>query len=456
MTRNDPIALALQAMSEELRRDVVNHLFWSKFQGSIMPAEKSKSNNIMDARPSGKPIDVNTGISSHGIGDRMLIPMQQHLSGPPTYGDATLIGNEESPSRKWGHVAYNMVRHAITLREGEMDELREDALKAADYMRPDLALWHSQMENYYVTDALMCGVSENLYTTATDETYGQGLGIAKRYHPNLYTFTGATAAAGVLTRVGTTGKFPTDIQIFNALSNFNPASGADLTTDLGFSRYTVDAARNLCMRSKLKPLFTLNGKKFWGWLISSEQYYALLNDEVVRAVWNSQQYKSLADHPMVQGSIGAYGQFVFFEDNVSVRTYAAPAGTAWNTSTGYGLNVLGTRSLVWDKTNKVNPRFEPMTGGIAEGGGKTSVCSIIFGASMLGKADKYSAQFTKPEEVDYGNWKGVAAKAIYGYSRQDFVPQAEIGYMESAPASVTNVYNDSSILVCTWEAVVST
>lgn len=455
MNRNDPIALALQAMSEELRRDVVDFLFWSKFQGSIMPAGKEKTNNISDARPSGKPIDVNHGIKAHGIGDRMLIPMQQHLAGPPTYGSATLIGNEESPARKWGHIAYNMVRHAVTLQEGEMEDLREDALKAADYLRPDLALWHAQMENYYVSDAIYNGVSENLYTSATHEDFGQGLGIAKRYHPNLYTWTGASDAAGALTRVGTANKFPTAQQIYAALRNVN-SSDVDQATNLSFSRYTVQRARNLCFRGKIKPLFNIGGKAFWGWIVTPEQITSLLNDEVVRAVFNGQQYKNLADHPFVKGAVGVYGQFVFFEDAISVRTYALPSGAtdSYAGANGVDMGVIGTGTLVWDKTDKSNPRFNPIEGGLKEKGNVyTSVCSIIFGASMLGKADRYACQFTKPEEVDYGNWKGVAAKAIYGYERQDFVPEAEIGYLESAPASVTKVYNDSSILVCTWELI---
>ena len=460
MNRNDPIALALQALSEELRRDVVDLLFWSKFQGSIMPAGMEKTNATLDnARPSGKPIDVNPGIKAHGIGDRMLIPMQQHLAGPPTYGSATLIGNEESPARKWSHIAYNMVRHAVTLQEGEMEALREDALKAADHMKPDLALWHAQMENYYVSDALYNGVSENLYTSSTHEVFGQGLGIAKRYHPNMYVFTGATDATALPVRVGTAGKFPTAQQIYQALRNIN-TSDVGQNTARSMSRYVVQKMRNICFRSALKPLFKMNGKSFWGWILSPEQTTSLLNDDTVAKVFNSQQYRDLSDHPFVKGSIGMYGQFIFFEDAISVRSYAPPSGMTDNYAGAANADIgcLGTKQLIWDKSDKSNPRFTPIEGAFMAKPSTgtatlTSQGSIIFGASMLGKADRYSAQFTPPEDADYGNWKGIAAKAIYGYNRQDFVPESQALLIESTPANCTNIYNDSSMLVFTWELV---
>lgn len=459
MNRNDPIALAMQALSEELRRDVVDQLFWSQYQGSIMPAGKEKSNNIDDARPSGKPIDVNPGIKAHGIGDRMLIPMQQHLAGPPTYGSATLIGNEESPSRRWGHIAYNMVRHAVTLQEGEMEELREDALKAAEHMKPDLSLWHAQMENYFVSDGLYCGVSENLYTTSTHEDYGQGLGIAKRYHPNMYVAKGASADTTAMSRVGTLGKFPTSQEIYLALRDVNTSNvGQDKARSM--NRLVVQQMRNICYRSKLKPLFNLRGKLFWGWILTPEQTTSLLNDETVSKMFNSQQYRDISDHPLAKGSIGVYGQFVFFEDAISIRSYAPPSGMTdtYAGAANADLGCLGSRELVWDKNDKSNPRFCPIEGAFmakpSTGDATlTSQGSIIFGASMLGKADRYSARFTKEEEADYGNWKGIAAKAIYGYERQDFVPESQISLLETTPASCTNIYNDSSMLVFTFERV---
>lgn len=447
MNRNSPAALALQAISEELRRDFANYCFWSRFTGDINKVGDKRTNDPENFRPSGAVIDKNPGIKSHGIGDRMLIPLQMHLAGPATYGDATLIGNEESIGRKWAHVAYNTVRHATTIREGEMDELRENYLKAADYVRGDEAIWHAQMHNFFVTQAFMEGVSENLSTIATDDVYGEGLGIQKRYHPNYYVYTGAgnADAAGTLTRIGATGKFPTAAQIFNAAANQNQAGGADLNTELSFSSRLVRLARNLAIRH-LRPLFTWGGTRFYGWMISPEQATSLMNDTTYKDVMNSQQYAALKDHPWVSGSVGVFSQFVFFEDATAVRGWAG-TGAA-------DLNIMGSVEMLYDKENKQNPRFLPMEGMIkAAGGTKSNQVSIIFGAGALGQADARPLAYSKPEEIDYGNWQGLATKTVYGISRTDFVPESLVDKIESDVANLTSVYNQSSILVQTWELV---
>lgn len=448
MDRNSKAALALQAISEEMRRDFVNYSFWSRFTGDVNQTGDKRTNDPSNFRPSGAVIDRNPGIKTHGIGDRMLIPLQLHFAGPATYGDATLIGNEESVGRKWAHVAYNMVRHAATLREGEMDELREDYLRAADYVRGDEAIWHAQLHNYFVTQALIEGVSENLSTTATDDTYGEGLGINKRYHPNMYVYVGAASsdAVGTLTRIGTPGKFPTADDCWHAAKNTNPANNADLNTNLKFSTRLVRLARNKAIRM-LKPLFNSGGTNFYGWLISPEQATSLMTDTDYKAVVNSQQYAALKDHPYVKGSVGVYGQFVFFEDATAVRSFS---GTQVD---GSDINILGTAELQWDKENKQNPRFLPIEGAIAENGGYTNQISIIFGAGALGQADAKPLTFTEPEKVDYGNWQGIATKATYGLSRTDYVPESQLDKFEADVANITGVYNESSILVITWELI---
>jgi len=446
MDRNSPVALALQALNETMRRDVRRHLFWSKFQGSIDAGPDPHANGA-NWKPSGSVIEVNNGIRTHGIGDRMLIPMRQGLTGPATYGDATLIGNEEDSARKWAYVHYNQIRHAATLQKGAMDTIREDKLKAAQYVQPELSIWHAEMENWAVTQAFMEGISEGLSTSATDATYGEGLGLVKRYSPNLFSWTGATDATGAYTRIGTAGKFPTAQQVRDGVKNVNTSDhDTDLNNNLPFTPYTAHKARTLVAYRKLKPLFRHGGKNFWGWLISPAQAETLLLHELFRAYANSQQWANIADHPLVQGAVGAYGSFVFFESETSVRGFA---GAETN---GSDLNILGTATHYFSDEDKYNPRFNPIEGAIAETGGYLNHVSHIFGASALGKAD-HSAHEFKFENVDYDNWKGVAAAAVYGYERLDFVKESQISSLEATPSNCTGVYNESSIQVITWQQI---
>jgi hypothetical protein len=318
-----------------------------------------------------------------------------------------------------------------------MDEAREKAFRAAESELESLAWWHAQYENYNILTSIYEGASENLYTTKTNPDYGQGLGIPRRFHPNLVTFTGASDSAGVLTKVGSAGKFPSAAEIYTAAS----AS----TTGLPMSSTAVNLVRMRVMRAGIKPIVTDNGMKFWPWLLTLEQAYTLMKDETFAKMLQSSMWQSMKDHPWVSGALGYYGGFVFYTDILTVRGFAGTAGT--------DLNMLGSVSLIADSDIKQNPRFLPQEGHI-QNSSKSNHVGIIFGESFLGEALHENLAF-KYEEQDYGNWKGVAAKTKYGYERLDFVPQPQVQFLEGTEAqvasSISNVYNKSSMLVMTWQ-----
>ncbi len=205
MNRTD--AALFKQLDVDLRLEAKNHLWWSRVTGDIEYVE-SLDNNDYWMKPSGDIIDRATKPAPNGFGDVMLVPMQMQLAGVGTYGDATLIGREEPTARKVAAVHWNQIRHAVPMQEGMMDLIREEPWKAYELCRPQLAEWHAQMENWEITSALMEGVDEHISTPTADPTYGQGLGCAKRLHPNLYTWTGASDAAGALARIAqTAGEF---------------------------------------------------------------------------------------------------------------------------------------------------------------------------------------------------------------------------------------------------------
>jgi len=449
MDRNEAILLAVQAIATKQRRERYDLLFWSKFKGSINKQGDKVNNDPTQLAPTGSVIEVNDGLKTHGLGDRMIVPMLSPLTGPGRYGDSVMLGHEESHARRIAYVHYNKVRKAAVLQEGEMDAIREDKIKAAEYCGPDLQDWMEKMENWDITRTFYEGISESLTTMDAAElvVHGNTLQLDKRFHPNLYVFRGATPAAGKLTRVGNPGKFPTMTQVFNAASgaagDINGTDTGNSAAPLPMNTYCVRQMRKLVYSGacRIAPLFKSNGVNFWGVLIHPDQHDSLMNDDIYVKNLQSTLWKTLQENPMVNGSVGFYGNFVFFEDPVAVRGFAGANATK--------VNVLGTKELQYDKNDKSNPRFDPIEGCI-EYSNLENKAAIIFGASALGEAlhSKISYHF---EDADYGNWNGIEARAIYGYERLDFVPMNQISKFENDVANITNVYNRSSAIIMTWQ-----
>lgn len=427
--------LGLQPLDVELRAEVKKHLWWSRFKGNVTQGIDANNDPVLKA--SGAPIEVNNKLKTIGYGDRLLVPLERDLAGAPTLGDATLIGREEPSSRAYAKIGYNQVRHAIPVKLGEMDDAREAAFRAAEENTQKLGWWHAQYENYNIVSAIYEGASENLYTSKTNPDYGQGLGIPRRFHPNMFYYAGNTPA---LTKIGSAGKFPSASNIYTAIT--------EATTPLSFCADLVFQARIKVMKLGIKPLVTENGFKFWPWLITPEQAYTLMADSTFTKALQSPAWQEHKSHPWVTGAIGYFGGFVFFEDVLSVRGFSGTAGS--------DLNILGSVTLVASEDLKQNPRFLPQEGHIPHGTATTKKnhVSIIFGESFLGEALNENLRFKTARE-DYDNWEGLGAAVKYGYERLDFVPEKHVKYLEGTESEVatyiTNVYNKSSALIMTWQ-----
>lgn len=438
MTNEQVLELKLQAISTKMQREIKKDLFWNQFTSGMKGGESEESNNPKD-KFLRDPIYVEDAIQKGRLGHMAKIPMTLNLSGPATYGSTAMTGREEPMSRLWTEVYVNAVKHGVIVEEGAMETFNERALNAALDAVPLETYWHACMENWNVVSSIYEGLSENLTVAKGDEVYGDGMGLAKRYHPNLFKWTGAADASGALSRVGTAKKFPTATQVYNAANTS--------TNQLPFSTYTIEAARTQALKQGMKPLAGDNGLKFFPWVISPEQARSLRADAKFQATMNSPAWKDIKDHPMVKGAIGHYLGFVFFEDTwgILVRGFSG---------TGAGdLNILGSVQMVYDD-EKQNPRFLPQEGLIGYTSGKYNQVSVIFGQHFIGEALGEAATF-KYREEDYGDWKGLRCKAIYGMNRMDFVPPNQIDNLISSPTSITNVYNRSSMLVMTFENVVS-
>jgi hypothetical protein len=450
MIRTDALVAAITPISEKLRREAKRHLFWSKFMGNITKVESY--NNDSDYAASGKPIEVNDMFTSTGLGDRMLIPMTMELAGLGRLGDAVMLGHEEDAARKYAMIHYNQIRHGVPIQKGKKAFSVEKMLAAMEDNVGKLGWWMAQRENWDIASAIYLGAGEALTTSTTDATYGQGLGLDKRIHPNLYWWGGAAQSSGTLTRIGTTNYFPTMDQVHTAI--YTTAT----TTGLSMSTSTLRQARTLVYNDLyLKPMFTHNGQKYWGIVIDPAQADTLRADAMFNTTYNAiaPLNYGLQDNPLVTGSLGIYGNFVIFEDPVAVRGYhtATSAGVSnGDPSTDGSIDILGTTAAVYDSTDKVNPRFLPMAGQLTSNSGALkNRGAIILGGSMVGKA-VYDELGFENESFDYNNWKGIAAGSMYGYERLDFIPESQTPtYGETTTSSATPVYNRSSAIITTFQ-----
>lgn len=433
-TNEQALNLKLQAISIKMQREVKRNLAWGRFMGNI--SNTPANANDPKGNYAGKPIMVLDEIKKSMMGNSAKIPLTLELAGPATYGSTALVGREEPMVRKWAEVYVNTVRHGVIIEDGSMETFNERAFDAAVMAVPLETWWHANMENWQIVTGIYEGLSENLTMAKADPTYGDGRGIAKRYHPNLYRWTGSAANSGSLSKVGTAEKFPTATDVYNAAAGNNK---------LPMSTYTVKAARVLVRKRGLAPIVIDKGFSFYPWWITPEQAASLRSDATFIATANSGNWLNIKDHPLVHGAIGYYEGFLFFED-VNGNAVRGFSGTS-----GSDLNILGSTEMKWQGSEKQNPRFLPQSGLIGDSGAYNQV-GIIFGDNFLGKALGTDPVF-KYREEDYDEMKGLACRAIYGYGRLDYMPDDQLSNLLSSPTSITGVYNRSSMLVMTYENI---
>lgn len=421
MTTAELALLQLVGLSARLRREAAPYLFWGKFKGNI-GIEGSLQNNDLNLTFSEMPIEANRELYLQGFGNTMILPTKREYTGPAKFGDDVLVGSEEDTGYTWTQVHFNQIRHAVHIRKGRQQELVERALQAAEQEMPQTARYFAKMENWMATASAYEGVSENL--SAPQDT--DGLGIAKRYHPNSY-YVSAAGGNGAITKIGAQNKFPT---------------GGEIDTMAGIidATYTIkcaelEALRYLCMDLQIEPIITKDGNKFWIMIMHPKQAAILKTDSVwINAMHNAFSGKEFGNNPIFTGAIGFYAGFAIFEDPIIVR--------GWDVANHnfLGLNKFGNPEDLSTSEQKYNRRFSPFRSASGNRG------AIVLGKSALGFVEAEPLQY-RTDDMDYQNIKGLAGVANYGYSRLDQVSQAELQFLTNAPSNITSVTNDGGLIL---------
>ena len=402
-------------LSSEMAEESWDNTFWAPFSGNVDISTRENGQQIM--RPSGNPIEILDSYIAEGR-DNMLLPFLKRLAGSPSFGDTYIKGTGEKQSLWWLRSYINQVRKAVEANSGNMALQRQKAYRMIERVRPQLQEWITMYENQECSRAYYEGVSQNLSASTALE----GLGVVKRYHPNLY-----TNATGVLTTAGTAKQFKTAAELDLAVTAANEPLNNEILTQL----------RIKMMELRIPQMVTEDGYKYWVLLAHPTQIATLLADTAY-AGSTREAFSTLQSNPEMRGCVGYWQGFAIFEDIVAVR--------AWDNAAG---GFFGDDDAV-----PFTSATEPTT--ITD-----NICAIAFGNQSMGKGVAEYPRFTT-EIDDHENISEVAFRMQNGYNRADHVAEANateasggVFYKNTtggvAPETVP-VINQSSLILMTSQS----
>ena len=390
----------VEILNSLLRKESWYNTFWAKFSGNVDISTRENGNPVYT--PSGKPIEVLNSFIAQGR-DNMLIPFIKNLTGAPVYGDTVLKGTGEDQTMNWLRAYVNQYRKAVMKKSGSMSEQRQKMFKLYDEARPQLAEWFTKWENQAIFQAFYEGVSPNLSTgTASD-----GLGLARRYHPNWYMNDDA-----VLTALGGAEKTTKTNANVDGLSACNTAMTSAILRSL----------RIKCMELKIPQIETKGGYKYWALVMHPAQLASLQGDSDYETAQRYAFTGHKNDLPEINGMAGAYAGFCIFEDIVGIREWDAGNSTLFGTTTSARMDATAVGTGIYN--------------------------AIVFSNSAMGKGVAKDLSFTD-EVDDHKNTVEIGGAVINGYNRADFFAEAD-GTEGSGDAFYGNqsAAHDSAALSC--------
>ncbi|MBC8527727.1 MAG: DUF4043 family protein, partial [Candidatus Cloacimonetes bacterium] len=293
-------------LNAKLRTASWYNTIWAKWSDNVDISTDDNGNK--QYRPSGNPIEILNSFIQQGR-DNMLIPFIKDLAGDIVLGDAVLKGTGENQDLRYLRVYVNQKRKAVMKRSGKMSEQRQKLYKLYEEAMPGLIKYFSKWENQAIFQTFYEGISPNLSRGTDDE----GLGLARRYHPNWY-----INAGGVLTAIGTEKTLKTNDALDTALGMREADNAA---CDTGMTAAILWDLRVKCMNLMIPQLVSKNGTKYWALLVHPMQYSALMQETNFRAAQRTAFTGKALDSPELSGALAYYSGFVIYEDIVGIREW---------------------------------------------------------------------------------------------------------------------------------------
>jgi len=400
----------VEILNAKLRKESWYNTFWSKFSGFVDISKDDNGNKLK--RPSGNPIEILKEFEQGR--DNMLLPLQKDLTGDPVYGDTVVAGTGNSLDYNWLRIYVNQYRKAAVPQKGRMSRQRIKFLQRYRNTLPALKKWVSKWENQSVMQAFYEGISPNLSAGTDDD----GLGLAKRYHPNWYINDG-----GTLTTIGSENTLKTNAQLDAALID---AGTCDDCIDMAILR----DLRVKCMELMIPQMETKEGHKFWVLILHPDQVNNLKKDSTFQSAINSAYQKKIISHPQFSGAIAVVEGFAIYEDLIMIRSWddadASFFGSTWA------------------------ERMANSSGAVKN--------ALVLGNQAMGKGIA-EPMGTTLEKSDHNNVIEMATYAIDGYNRADFFDEddalessGDAFYKNQSSGHVAaelSAYNRSSLIFST-------
>ena len=401
MESNQSFIANVEILNAKLAKESWYNTFWAKFSGNVDLSNDDNGNTVYT--PSGSPINILNSFIQEGR-DNMLIPFLSSLTGSPVYGDTVLKGTGEDQSMKWLRVFVNQYRKAVMKKSGSMSEQRQKMFKLYEAALPQLRDWFAKWENQAIYQAFYEGVSPNLSVGTTSD----GLGLARRYHPNWWINDG-----GVLTSVGTSGTTKTNANLDTAVGM---TASADAACDTAMTAAILHDLRVKCMELRIPQMTTKGGHPYWCIVMHPASASALMQDSQYKAAVQAAFTGKMLDEPELTGAVGYFAGFAIYEDIVGIREWDE-AGTFMGTTT--------------------SSRLDPTAVTLASGAVRV-YNHIVFGKNCMGKGVAKDLHFTN-EVDDHANTIEVGGALINGYQRNEYFAEGD-----ATTASGDAFYNDQS------------
>lgn len=398
--------------------------FWQKFIGFIGSDEGRypRSVAVGSARtkmlkPTMKPIEVLTNFQHEG-GATMDIPLAYPLTDEAVYGDAQLLGSEESRRIAYKAATINQVRKGIKVRDGMMGE---QTLKKPEVQRELMENAQSELTDYFTRwnsfapyDAFFRGYSRNILAATADG----GLGYSQKSHPNFYAM-----GYGKATWSATPATYETNVA--TALASLTD------TADDWFSTKTIELAHFYASKHKIRKA-KFGNVEIYCMVISDAQAYQLWQDEKWLAAQENANARDEAINKLFTGVIeGVYrGVAIFVDTNIPAAKISGDSDTAV-----FGEAYSSARGTV--NYHNANPLESPRDLSPRK-------LALLFGASAIACGYANPLKFEQ-EEWDYKNKKTEGGAMIVGYERADVYDHD--GYFGTAGAFKENT---SSIAIATY------
>jgi len=386
IARTEPANIGL--LDSKLVKEHFYRLFFAKFMGFVKESKKSGEFKIPKS-----PIVVHRDFAKKGM-DSILVPMLRNLTQSEFYGDSQIENNLEKQSIYY-HKTYINQRRTGVETPGRMGNQLVKTIDLVKNASPQIEEKLPRHTEVHICRSFYEGFSGNI-TAATSQ---DGLGITKRYHPNIY-----CAGVGGVTWSGTSATHITNIH--NSVQSV--LAGADTNK---MTAKTLRRFNNYCVKKKIPPIL-MGGLEVRPLLVSANQASQLFEDP---EFYNAQLQANVRDakkNPIFSGMLGMYHGFILFERTFSV----------------FGVSTTSS-TVTWGASNPLSALDSYAAAG-----------AITFGPSAISSGWAFGPHYTT-RDYDHGNRAEVASAIIDGFARADLYDD---------PDSPTSAINESSAVLVTY------